>query len=300
MIVITGATGNTGRVAAEALLAKGEKVRVIGRDDKKLQPFVQKGAEAFVGNVEDASAMAKAFDGAEVAYLVFPQTHTVEDLRAYQDRISDSYASAVAASRVPYVVTLSSIGAQHPANTGPIAGLHVLEEKLNRIPGLNALHLRPAQFMENLLMNIQPLRTMGAFPGGAKADLPAPWIATKDIGAYAAVRLAARDFKGSSTQELLGPRDYTMNEIASILGNAIGKPKLTYMQVPFLMLGPAMSSMGIPKKTVELIIEMMKAGNNGLLNPQEQRTAANTTPTTMEAFAAEVFAPAFSNKGASA
>jgi uncharacterized protein YbjT (DUF2867 family) len=300
MIVITGATGNTGRVAAEALLAKGQKIRAVGRDDRKLQPFVQKGAEAFVGNVEDASSMAKAFEGADVAYLVFPQTHGIEELRAYQDRISDSYASAVAASRIPYVVTLSSIGAQHAANTGPIAGLHVLEEKLNRIPALNALHLRPAQFMENLLMNLQPLRTMGALPGGAKADLAAPWIATRDIGAYAAVRLAARDFKGSSTQELLGPRDYTMNEIASILGNAIGKPKLTYMQVPFLMLGPAMSAMGIPKKTVELIIEMMKAGNNGLLNPQEPRSGANTTPTTMEAFTAEVFAPAFSNKGASA
>lgn len=300
MIVITGGTGNTGRVAAEALLAKGEKIRVVGRDEGRLQPFVKKGAEAFVGNVEDTAAMTKAFEGAEVAYLVFPQIHKVEDLRAYQDHISDSYVAAVTASHIPNVVTLSSFGAQHPANTGPIVGLHVLEEKLDQIPGLNVLHLRPAQFMENLLMNIPPLRTMGALPGGAKADLPAPWIATRDIGAYAAVRLAARDFKGSSTQELLGPRDYTMNEIASIVGNAIGKPKLSYMQVPFLMLGPAMASMGIPKKTVDLIIEMMKAGNNGLLKPQEPRTSANTTPTTMEAFVAEVFAPAFSNKGASA
>lgn len=300
MIVITGATGNTGRVAAEALLAKGERVRVIGRDEGRLQPFVKKGAEAFVGNVEDAAAMSKAFEGAEVAYLVFPQIHKVDDLRAYQDHISDSYAAAVAASRIPYVVTLSSIGAQNPSSTGPIVGLHVLEEKLNKIPGLNVLHLRPAQFMENLLMNIPPMRTMGTLPGGAKADLPAPWIATRDIGTYAAIRLAARDFKGSSTQELLGPRDYTMHEIASILGNAIGKPKLSYMQVPFLMLGPAMASMGIPKKTVDLIIEMMKAGNNGLLDPQESRAAANTTPTTMEAFATEVFALAFSNKGASA
>jgi len=300
MIVITGATGNTGRVAAAALLSKGEKVRVVGRDPKKLGSLVQNGAEAFVGNVEDAASMTKAFEGAKAVYLVFPQSHTVEDLRAYQDRIADSYVAAVAASRVPYVVTLSSIGAQHPEGTGPIVGLHFLEEKLNRISGLNALHLRPAQFMENLLMNIPPLRSMGTLPGGAKGDISAPWIATKDIGAYAAPRLAACDFKGITTQELLGPRDLTMNEIATVIGNAIGKPKLGYMQVPFLMLGPAMSSMGIPKKSVDLLIEMMKAGNNGLLNPQEARSAANTTPTTIESFVAEVFVPAFAGKTASA
>lgn len=300
MIAITGATGNTGRVAAEALLAKGGKIRVIGRDSTKLHPLVQKGAEAFVGNVEDSASMAKAFEGAKAVYLVIPQSHTVEDLRAYQDRIADSYVAAVAAARVPYVVTLSSIGAQHAEGTGPIVGLHFLEEKLNRIAGLNVLHLRPAQFMENLLMNIQPLRTMGVLPGGAKGDLAAPWIATKDIGACAAPRLAACDFKGVSTQELLGPRDVTMNEIAAIIGKAIGKPKLTYTQVPFLMLGPAITSMGIPKKTGELLIEMMKAGNSGLLDPQESRSPANTTPTTIESFVAEVFAPAYASKTASA
>lgn len=300
MIVVTGATGNTGRVAAGALLAKGAKVRVVGRDAKKLEPFVQKGAEAFVGDVGDSAAMAKAFQGAKAAYLVIPQSHNDEDLRASQDRISDSYASAVAASHVPYVVTLSSIGAQHPAGTGPIVGLHILEEKLNRIPALNALHLRPVQFMENLLMSIQPLRTMGVLPGGVKGDVPAPWIATKDIGAYVALRLATCDFQGISTQELLGSRDYTMNEIASLIGHAIGKPKLGYTQVPFLMLAPAMSSMGLPKKTVELLIEMMKAANNGLLTPQEPRSAANTTPTTVELFVAEVFVTAYSSKRASA
>jgi uncharacterized protein YbjT (DUF2867 family) len=60
MIVIVGATGHTGRPAADALLASGEKVRVIGRDAKKLEALTQKGAEAFVGNVEDVASMTKA------------------------------------------------------------------------------------------------------------------------------------------------------------------------------------------------------------------------------------------------
>ena len=90
MIVITGATGNTGRQAVEALLASGERVRVIGRDAKKLEPFTQKGAEAFVGKVEDAEQMSKAFQGATAVYLLIPQSAD-EDYRAYQDNVSDAY-----------------------------------------------------------------------------------------------------------------------------------------------------------------------------------------------------------------
>ncbi len=300
MIVITGATGHTGRPAAEALLAKGEKVRVVGRDAKKLEPFVQKGAEAFVANVEDVAALTKAFEGATAVYLVLPEDISQQDLRAYQERVSDSFAAAVASAKVPYVVALSSIGAQHAEKTGPIVGLHNMEQKLNRIAGLNVLYLRAAYFMENLLMSIAPMRSMGILPGGLAGDSAMPWIATKDIGAYAAIRLAARDFSGSSAQELHGQRDISMKEAASIVGNAIGKPKLGYMQVPFMMLEPALVQMGLPKSTAALLIEMWKGANAGLIVPLEQRSAKNTTPTTLEAFAAEVFAPAYAAKAAGA
>jgi uncharacterized protein YbjT (DUF2867 family) len=300
MIVITGATGNTGKPATQALLAGGAKVRVVGRDAKKLEQFVHGGAEAFVGNVEDRQAMAKAFGGATAVYLVLPEDISQQDLRSYQERVSDSYAAAIAKAGVPYVVALSSIGAQHAGKTGPILGLHNMEEKLNQVAGLNVLHLRAGYFMENLLMSIAPLRSMGILPGGLKSDLSTPWIATKDIGAYAAARLGARDFTGSSTQELHGQRDISMKEAASIVGNSIGKANLGYMQVPFSTLESALVQMGLPKSTAALLIEMWKGANAGLIAPQERRSAKNTTPTTLESFVSEVFAPTFLSKTASA
>ena len=157
MIVVTGATGRTGKVAAEALLAKGEKVRVIGRDARKLEPLVQQGGEPFVGDVEDVASMTKAFTGATAVYLVLPEDTSQQDLRAHQERVSDSYAAAIGNAHVPYVVNLSSIGAQHAEKTGPIVGLHNQEQKLNRIADLNVLYLRAAYFMENLLMSIAPI-----------------------------------------------------------------------------------------------------------------------------------------------
>lgn len=299
MIVITGATGNTGRPATEALLDRGEKVRVIGRDAAKLEPLAKRGAEAFVGDVTDPASMTRAFQDASAIYLVIPQAH-VDDPRAYQESVSDSYAAALAAAKVPHVVTLSSVGAQQAEKTGPIVGLHNMEEKLNKISGLNVLHLRPSQFMENLLMNIAPLRMLGSLPGAAPGDKAQPWIATKDIGTYAAKRLAARDFSGVSVQEISGPRDVSWKELASIVGKAIGKPGLGYMQVPFMMLEPAFAQMGLPKKMAALMVELLKAMNAGLLDPQQPRTAANTTPTTMEQFVADVFVPEYNGKASTA
>lgn len=293
MIVVTGATGRTGRRVAEELLAKGEAVRVVGRDPNRLAGFVQRGAEPFVGNVEDAESMGRAFRGASGAYLVLPEDASQQDLRAHQERVSDAYAAAVAKAGVQFVVDLSSIGAQHAAGTGPIVGLHNQEQKLNRIAGLNVLHLRCAYFMENLFMSMAPLREMGMLPGGLRGEWRMPWIATQDIGRYAAVRLAARDFSGSSTQELHGNRDFSMNEAASVIGKAIGKPDLAYVQLPDGVMESALLKMGLPKKSVELFIEMWQGANAGRIEPVEKRSEKNTTPTTLEWFVGSVFAPAY-------
>ena len=142
-------------------------------------------------------------------------------------------------------------------------------------------------------MSVVPLRSMGMLPGGLRADAPMPWIATQDIGAYAATHLAARDFSGSLIQELHGQRDISMKEAASVVGNSIGKPNLDYVQMPRTMLEPALLGMGLPTKTVALIIEMWDGANAGLIVPQEKRSALNTTPTTLEWFVETVFAPAY-------
>jgi uncharacterized protein YbjT (DUF2867 family) len=293
MIVITGASGRTGKRAAEVLLDKGEKVRAIGRDANRLAPLAKLGAEPFVGRIEDVPQLTAAFEGAEAVYLVLPEDVSQQDMRAHQDRISDCYAAALAKARVPFVVNLSSMGAQHSSGTGPIVGLHNQEQKLNAIGGLNVLHMRAGYFMDNLLMSIGSLRGTGTLPGGIPGDVQIPWIATRDIGAYAAERLASRDFKDSSVQELHGQRDVSMNEAAALVGKAIGRTDVRYEQIPGPVLGTALAQMGLPAKTAELIVEMWNGASAGLMQPQEQRSARNTTPTSLETFVAEVFAPAF-------
>jgi uncharacterized protein YbjT (DUF2867 family) len=199
-----------------------------------------------------------------------------------------------------YAVQLSSFGAHVPEGTGPIAGLHVSEQKLNAIQGLNVLHLRAAYFMENNLGAIGMIQGMGIFGHAALADLPIPMIATRDIGEYAAQRILKLDFSGKQTRELLGERDLTMTEATAIIARGIGKRDLRYVQFPYDQVLQVLMQMGIPPKTAGQFIEMYKAMNEGIVAAQEPRSPENTTPTSFEKFVQDVFAPAYHGKAATA
>lgn len=300
MYAILGATGNVGSVIANTLLAKGEKVRVVGRDRGRLEKFVRKGAEAVTANVTDAAALTAALAGARAAFLMIPPNMTSQDYRVDQELASDAIASAVQRSGLQYAVFLSSIGAHAPAETGPIAGLHTAEEKLNAVSALNVLHLRPAYFMENNLAGMGMIHGMGILGNALLPELKMAMIATRDIGDYAAGRMYSLDFSGKQTRELLGERDLSINETAAIIARGIGKPDLRYVQFPYEQVQQVLMQMGIPVKTAALFIEMYKAFNEGVVVAQERRSAENSTPTSLEKFVQDVFAPAYQGKAATA
>ena len=295
MIVITGATGNTGSVAAEKLLAAGEKVRVVGRSAERLDRFAAKGAELFVGDVTNGDAMIRAFTGASAVYAMMPPVFAHPDPRGYQEQVSNELSAAVEKSGVKHVVALSSIGAEQAEGTGPIVGAHWLEQKLNRIAGLNVLHLRPGYFMENLFLYIGLIQKTGMVAGTARGDVPIPWIATRDIGEVAAEALRRRTWTGSRVRELLGPRDVNMDEVARILGQAVGK-RIPYTQLPAFVVKPAMVSMGISAAGADLILELDQATNAGRIKALAPRSEESATPTTLEQFVVEVFLPAYQGK----
>jgi uncharacterized protein YbjT (DUF2867 family) len=296
MYVILGASGNTGSIVGNSLLLKGKNVRVIGRDAGRLRRFVRKGAEASMGDVSDAAALTKAFSGARAAYLMLPPITSRED----QERQSDAIAKAVRESGLRFAVHLSSYGAHVPEGTGPVAGLHSSEQKLNAISGLNVLHLRAAYFMENNLAAIGMIRGMGIFGHALLPDLKLPMIATRDVGNYAAQRLLDLDFSGNQTRELLGERDLSMTEATAVIARGIGNPDLRYEQLPYDQMQQALTQIGLSPEKAALYIELFMAINTGVLAAREPRSRENTTPTSFETFVQDVFAPAFHGKAVTA
>jgi uncharacterized protein YbjT (DUF2867 family) len=293
MYVVTGATGNTGRVVANRLLDQGKRVRVIGRSAERLQSFVARGAEGFVSDINDQDALAKAFTGAEGVYAMIPPSMTSQDFRGDQRRASDAIAGALEQSGVKHAVALSSVGADKQAGTGPVAGLHEFEEILNRIAGLNVVHLRAGYFMENTLGQVGAIGAMGKTAGPLRGDLKLPMIATRDIGSAAAELLVGLNFSGKQTRELLGQRDLSMDEATAIIGKAIEKPDLTYVQVPGEQMQPLFIQMGMSPNVASLVLEMAEALNSGHMRALEQRAARNTTTTRFETFVKEEFVPLY-------
>ncbi len=300
MYVITGASGNTGHIVAKKLLEQGKSVRAIGRSAERLAKLSSLGAEPFMADLSDKAGLTKALAGAQAAYLMIPPDLASTDFRAYQDRLIDAMISAVEQNEVKHVVALSSIGADKSEKTGPIAGLHRMEEALKRISGLNTLAIRAAYFMENTLPQVSVIQHMGVTAGPLRPDLKVPMIETRDIGAYAADALLRLDFKGFQTQELLGQRDLNYLEVTSILGNAIGKPDLKYNPIPYEAFGGALQQMGASQNIATLFMEMSQALNEGHVRALEPRSARNTTPTSFEQFVAEEFVPAYQGKSAAA
>jgi len=300
MYVILGATGNTGSVAAETLLEKGQKVRVVGRNKQRLARLVAQGAEAFVSDVMDSGALTRAFTGARAVYAMVPPDLTSPDFRAYQDQVTNSIATALESARVTHAVTLSSIGADKPDKTGPVIGLHEMEKRFAQIPNLNALHLRAGYFMENTLPQAGVIKNFGMMAGPVRDNLPLPVIAAHDIGVAAAEALLRLDFAGQQTRELLGQRDLTYLEMAKIAGAGIGKPNLTYVQMPTEQMIQAMTGMGMSQNIASLLCEMSDALNSGYMRALEPRSPANTTPTLYEEFVQKVFVPAFKGQATTA
>ena len=190
------------------------------------------------------------------------------------------------------MVNLSSHGAHLADKTGPILGLRDQEHRLNQIDSVNILHLRPTFFMENLLMNIDIIKTMGINGGHILGDLPFAMIATEDIAEVAAYHLLERSFSGKIVKELLGPRDISMDETTQIIGDKIGLPDLKYVHFSREEYIYGLLKAGLSKDMAEQLAELDAGINDRLFASGEPRTQENRTSTDFEQFAdffAEVY-----------
>lgn len=250
MYVIAGVTGHTGSIVADALLARGERVRVLVREPAKGEPWRARGAEVAVASVDDTAAVTAALSGARGAYLLLPprmaSTTPVED----NARVTASLRAAVAAAKVPHVVLLSSIGAQHEDGTGPIKTLHLAEREL-AATGAAVTAIRAAYFLENWGASLGAV-AQGILPTFLPADLAIPMVATADIGRVAAGALVEA---AGGVIELAGPRDYSSADIAAAVGAITGAPVRAH-EAPLDAVVPTFTGFGVSAAIAALYREM--------------------------------------------
>lgn len=289
---VVGATGQIGRALVASLLEKGRRVRAIGRNREKLTALKALGAEIVESGVDDANRLARAFEGMDGVFVMIPPDYGVADHGAYQDQVGEVLVRAIVRSKVARVLNLSSIGAQHPDHTGPIKGLHRQEKRLNALAGVDVLHLRPGAFMQNFFWSIPTIRQHGMIASSLKADLAMPMVSTVDIARTAAELLANHVFNGKQVFELGGARLLSQAEATRILGAAIGRPALKYVQLGYGDEEKALLAAGLKPSIIQLFVEMHQAFNDGLISPTQPLEGEHRGSITFEQFAQE-FAAVF-------
>jgi uncharacterized protein YbjT (DUF2867 family) len=276
MFVITGATGNTGSVVAKTLLAAGKKVRAVVRDEKKAQALKALGAELFVADITDTAALERAVSGADGVYFLSPPDNVAKDFINERKSLTEAQIAALARAKVPHVVVLSSIAAQHRDGTGPIRSLHHVEQQLRRA-GIPSTFVRAAYFVENWGAVAHPVKQDGVLPSFLALDVPVPMVSTADI-AKTAARALLEGPRGFRAIELAGPTDPTPNEVAAAAGKILNRP-VKAIQAPLEAVVPTFTSFGISQNVAALYREMYEGIGSGHVaaEPGNEKARGTTT-----------------------
>ncbi len=265
MILVTGATGKTGAVAVEQLIARKQSVRVLVRSAEKGADLKAKGAEVVVGSMEDAGVWTSALAGVQSVYFLAPPDPSSEDLVGRGKRIVDHFATALqgpAGKSVVHVVLLSSIGAQHGAGNGPVKILHHAEQKLGTT-GKKVTAIRASYFMENAASMVGLMKGQGILPALFDPSLRIPMIASEDIGTLVAEVLL--DPPGtSSIVELEGPVAYSYQDVAAAFSETLGKT-VNVVAVPPAGIVPALQQAGFSENVAGLYAEMAGGIGSGVM-----------------------------------
>ena len=233
-IVLTGSLGHISKPLAAGLIAKGHSITVISSKKEKQNEIEALGAKAAIGSIEDAEFLTATFTGADIAYLMEPPfnffDHTI-DMENDWLHIAKNYKRAVQQSGVTRLVHLSSIGAHTDKGVGMLATHHAIENILNELPVTVSIKtMRPVGFYYNMFAFIPAIQNAGVIIQNYGGDEKEPWVSPADIAEVIIEEMEAQ-FK-ERTVRYIASDEISPNEVAVILGTAIGKPDLKWQTIP--------------------------------------------------------------------
>ncbi len=285
--VVTGSLGNISKPLTQLLVGKGHDVTVVSSDGQKTGIIEALGAKAAIGSVQDSDFLTKAFEGADGIYTMVPPNWGASHYRQYIGEVGNHYLEAIRASGVKKVVNLSSIGADLDSGTGSIAGLHDVEAILNTLNGVAISHLRAGLFLTNFFFDIGTIRTMDIMGNNYSKETKLVMVHPKDIAAVAAKELEG-SFTGKSHLYVAGEEGKT-GDFVKVIGAAIGKPGLPWVQFSDEETLKGMIAAGMSKAIADMYVEMGRAIGSGVLFEDFENHRPNVwAPTKLSDFVPEL------------
>ena len=262
-ITTTGSLGNVAKPLVEKLVAAGHQVTVITTKDERKADIEALGAQVAVGSISDAAFLAGAFQGADAVYVMVPPAMGATNMIRNIAEAGKAYAEAIKSAGVTRVVMLSSIGADAPEGTGPVQGVHRVEQIFRELSGLNVTVLRSGFFYVNFFRDIPLIRNRNIFGNNYSGDDQLPLTHPHDLSSAIADELQVNG-NGFEVKYVVSDIS-TGNKIAVLFGNAIGKPELTWTEIPDEQLEQGMLSAGLPPELAGLITELGRGIRTGIV-----------------------------------
>lgn len=274
--------GHVGAHVLRLLVQAGERPRALLRDPNTLDQSIADYVDAAVLDAWDEDTVVEATRALEAVYWVSPTVMDRDPLAAHA-LAARNIRTAIEANRIERVVFQSSVGAEKRHGVGEIDGLATTELELEA-SGASVTHLRCGYFFTNLLMDIDSIRG-GVLSTAMDIEHPIAWVAPADIATVAAGRLLSRAWSGRQVQAVHGPEDLSFTQVAAILSTTLGLPVVA-LQLSDDDVRSALGGFGLSEAQIEAIV-MMAAGIRDNFSPENPRTYATTTHTTLSSWAVE-------------
>ncbi|RXK87077.1 NmrA family NAD(P)-binding protein [Filimonas effusa] len=288
-IVITGSLGHISKPLTAELVEKGHAVKVISSNPAKQQEIEEIGATAAIGTLEDVAFLTETFRGADAVYCMIPPGNYLDpafDIQTHYIKVGENYVQAILQSGVTQVVHLSSIGGNMEKDSGLLIMHNKVEKLFESLPASVAVTtMRPTAFYYNLYAFLPLIKASGVIISNYGENDVCPWVAPSDIAAAVAEELTGT-FNGRKIR-YVASEEISCNEIAALLGDAIGKPGLKWIVVSDEEQEKGMKAAGINPAVAEGLVKMNASIHNGKLLEDYYKNRPVLSKTKISDFAAE-------------
>jgi uncharacterized protein YbjT (DUF2867 family) len=216
MILITGASGKTGKAIVNALALKREPIRVFVHHPDQARAVVTLGAEqAVVGDLRDEEAVRRAMEGVRSVYHICPNVHP-DEITIGQIAIASARWAGVA-----HFVYHSVLHSQ--SELMPHHGNKLQVEEMLFQSGLPYTILQPTVYMQNVLAGWQHMIELGVYAVPYPLETRLSLVDLEDV-AEAAANVLTELGHTRATYELVGTRALAQVEVAETLTTCLGRP----------------------------------------------------------------------------
>src|SRR6266446_1924406 len=290
MTVITTPTGAIGHQVLDHAVRSKEPIRVIVRDPSRLPSHIRERIDVVQGSHGEAAVVNKAFAGADAVFWLVPPDPRAKTVDAAYVDFTRPACAAFKAQGVKRVVGISALGRGTPAAAH--AGLVTASLKMDDLIASAGVHYRAVanpSFMDNLLRQVEVIKSQGIFSLPIAGDLKQPSASTRDIAATAAQLLLDQSWTGVGSAPVLGPEDLSYNDMATIMSQVLGKP-VRFQEIPKDAFKAGLLQRGMSEAMAQATLDLWVAYGQGL-DTAEPRTPQSTTRTSFRQWCEDVLKP---------